>query len=156
MKILALDISVHQLGWAYQEYEDKPMAFGTKSFSDYCLDYGFLFSTYKNWICDMLTDYEPELLAIEGTYPGIKGRANYLLNNLNGITHTSAYIHDIDRVEFAPTAIKKFITGNGAANKKVVMEAIKERGFTPSNYDESDALGVLLMAINHTKQKEEM
>lgn len=150
--ILALDISVHSLGWAYGDGSPTGTEVGTQSFSNCVLDYGFLFSEYKNWLSDMIATYEPDIIAMEGTYPGIKGKAGYMLNNLNGITHTTAYIHDLDRREYAPTTIKKFMTGNGRADKQGVMEAVRERGFTISNDDEADAIAVLLIAYQLHQQ----
>lgn len=39
---------------------------------------------------------------------------------------------------------KKSLCGKGNASKEMVLDAIKARGFSPSGFDESDAIGVLL------------
>lgn len=151
--ILAIDPSVHSLGWAYGDGTPANTIIGTKSFSHCTLDYGFLFMTYKGWVCDMITEHQPTILAIESTYPGIKGKAGYLLNNLNGATHTAAYVHDIDRIEFTPKAVKKFFTSNGNASKIDMFLKAEEMGFNVSNDDEADAVAVLLTAIDYINQK---
>jgi len=44
--------------------------------------------------------------------------------------------------------IKRFITGKGNADKTAVIEAIRARGFNPSDDNEADAIAILLWAID--------
>ena len=39
--------------------------------------------------------------------------------------------------------IKKFMTGNGSASKDMMMEAIRQKGHTPQDHNEADALALL-------------
>ena len=43
--------------------------------------------------------------------------------------------------------IKRFATGKGNADKDAVITAIRERGFSPTDDNEADALAILLWAI---------
>ena len=43
--------------------------------------------------------------------------------------------------------IKRFATGKGNADKAAVIDAIRSRGFAPRDYNEADALAILLWAI---------
>jgi len=43
--------------------------------------------------------------------------------------------------------IKRFITGKGNADKQAVIAAVRERGFSPVDDNEADALAILLWAI---------
>ena len=43
--------------------------------------------------------------------------------------------------------IKRFITGKGNADKRAVIEAVRARGYHPSDDNEADAIAILLWAI---------
>ena len=43
--------------------------------------------------------------------------------------------------------IKRFIAGKGNADKQAVIAAVRERGFSPADDNEADALAILLWAI---------
>ncbi len=43
--------------------------------------------------------------------------------------------------------IKKSFTGKGNANKAAMMEAARDRGFSPADDNEADAIAILLWAI---------
>ena len=43
--------------------------------------------------------------------------------------------------------IKRFITGKGNADKAAVIAAVRERGFSPADDNEADAMAILLWAI---------
>ncbi|MGZ5141343.1 MAG: hypothetical protein ACXWCX_26380 [Burkholderiales bacterium] len=43
--------------------------------------------------------------------------------------------------------IKRFITGKGNADKQAVIEAVRARGFRPADDNETDAIAILLWAI---------
>ncbi|MDE2284734.1 MAG: hypothetical protein KGK33_08990 [Hyphomicrobiales bacterium] len=43
--------------------------------------------------------------------------------------------------------IKRFISGNGAADKQAVINAVRMRGFKPADHNEADAIAILLWAI---------
>jgi hypothetical protein len=43
--------------------------------------------------------------------------------------------------------IKRFISGNGNADKKAVIEAVRARGYRPNDDNEADAIAILLWAV---------
>ena len=43
--------------------------------------------------------------------------------------------------------IKRFIAGKGNADKQAVIAAVRERGFSPADDNEADAIAILLWAI---------
>ena len=43
--------------------------------------------------------------------------------------------------------IKKFLTGQGNANKQAIIDAARARGFAPADDNEADAIAILLWAI---------
>lgn len=47
--------------------------------------------------------------------------------------------------------IKRFITGKGNASKSEVIEAIREKGFSPRDDNEADALALMFYVNNFSK-----
>jgi Holliday junction resolvasome RuvABC endonuclease subunit len=43
--------------------------------------------------------------------------------------------------------IKRFIAGKGNADKATVMSAVRERGYSPADDNEADAIAILLWAL---------
>jgi len=43
--------------------------------------------------------------------------------------------------------IKKFLTGQGNANKQAMIDAARRRGFSPADDNEADAIAILLWAL---------
>jgi len=43
--------------------------------------------------------------------------------------------------------IKKFLTGQGNANKQAMIDAARKRGFSPVDDNEADAIAILLWAL---------
>jgi Holliday junction resolvasome RuvABC endonuclease subunit len=43
--------------------------------------------------------------------------------------------------------IKKFLTGQGNANKQAMIDAARKLGFSPADDNEADAIAILLWAI---------
>jgi len=46
--------------------------------------------------------------------------------------------------------IKRFITGKGNADKAAVLTAVRERGYSPKDDNEADAIAILLWALETT------
>lgn len=51
-------------------------------------------------------------------------------------------------------AIKKYISGTGNADKAAVVKAVEQRGFSPKNDNEADAIALLLLRLSETDQSE--
>jgi len=43
--------------------------------------------------------------------------------------------------------IKRFITGRGNADKAAMIEAVRARGYSPADHNETDAMAILLWAL---------
>ena len=77
---------------------------------------------------DMMLDYDVQTCYIEGYSMGSNGRVFDIAEN-TGIFKHSAWRFGIDVITVAPTAIKKFATGKGNANKEKMQESfINETG----------------------------
>ena len=95
------------------------------------LDYSYNIQRYDLiaiHFLDMMLDYGVQKCYIEGYSMGSKGRIFDIAEN-TGIFKHSAWRFGIDVITVAPTAIKKFATGKGNANKEKMQDAfINETG----------------------------
>ncbi len=95
------------------------------------LDYSYNIQRYDLiavYFLDMMLDYGVQKCYIEGYSMGSKGRIFDIAEN-TGIFKHSAWRFGIDVITVAPTAIKKFATGKGNANKEKMQDAfINETG----------------------------
>jgi Holliday junction resolvasome RuvABC endonuclease subunit len=55
--------------------------------------------------------------------------------------------HEIQYQGVPVGTIKRFIAGKGNADKQAVIAAVRERGFSPADDNEADAIAILLWAI---------
>ena len=55
--------------------------------------------------------------------------------------------HEVPYQGIPVGTIKRFITGKGNADKQAVIEAIRARGYHPSDDNEADAIAILLWSI---------
>jgi Holliday junction resolvasome RuvABC endonuclease subunit len=95
------------------------------------LDYSYNIQRYDLiaiHFLDMMLDYGVKKCYIEGYSMGSKGRVFDIAEN-TGIFKHSAWRFGIDVITVAPTAIKKFATGKGNANKEKMQDVfINETG----------------------------
>lgn len=93
--------------------------------------------------------YEPDKVVMEG--PAYGSRYNMeQLAVVRGLIEMIAAPMEVTR--YSPSALKKFVTGNGKASKTEVFSAVCNKAAAknwslPANSDEADALGLLLMAM---------
>lgn len=95
----------------------------------------------KSDIIEILEKYEPAVVCIEGL--AFMARNTSALVQLAGLNYMiREYLNEkgIKFIIIAPSTLKKFITGNGAAKKDVMLiEVYKRYGVTILNDNESDA-----------------
>lgn len=145
MKTLALDISLNT-GWACGDEDN--LVFGTRMFQAHSHDNAVLGRRFRNWLCEMLTEHEPDAVVIEQGFYRYGGPTT-LLWGLIWEAHRAAELRNIPRHEYTPITIKKFITGSGKAKKPDVMAAVRNKGHRITNDHEADAVAMLLL---HAKQ----
>lgn len=154
-KILALDLS-KTVGYAFYNPNNsvQPIVTGTKDFtSEFRRDLGELGHAYNNWLSDLITRYEPEVVSIEA--PFMRGKSTYHLFGLAFLTHTIAFLREKERFEFTPMAVKKRLSGNYRAEKKEMIEAAEKLDYPHlciSSDHEADALGVFLLTLDKVKE----
>jgi Holliday junction resolvasome RuvABC endonuclease subunit len=77
--------------------------------------------------------------------------ANRILFGLLAIVDMFCQAYLVEKFEYRPKAIKKFWTGNGNADKKLMVKKAYERGFGITNHNEVDAVAQLIMHVERTK-----
>lgn len=108
------------------------------------------FDHFGSWLADMLTINSPRLLVYEA--PILTGAKTHFqtafrLMGLAAITLMIGHRREIRCVESANNAsVKKRVLGNGRADKIVMLDEMRRRGWEPRDEHAADALGVLLYA----------
>jgi crossover junction endodeoxyribonuclease RuvC len=62
-------------------------------------------------------------------------------------TEYVCWMRKIECFEVHLQSVKKYITGNGRADKRQMMDSVKRLGFDAATYDEADAIGVRLYTL---------
>lgn len=156
MRVLGLDCASN-LGWALFSASGAAPMCGTwrapKSWSPE--DYGSRFRSYHDWLCDMLTVHEPDVVAFESPVTGAFGSAvtnEHTLRFLIGlasITELIAALRQVRCLEINVSTAKKALTGNGRAEKSEMLVAATRRGFGCADHNQADACAVGLVAYGH-------
>lgn|SRR5690349_6670393 len=96
--------------------------------------------------------YKTCYMAMEGYAHGSRFNREKL-GELGGIVKLSWYdVHGDDPVVFAPTVLKKFMTGKGTASKDQMLLAAQQRNASIKNHNVADAYAIALMLKeNHGK-----
>lgn len=90
----------------------------------------------------------PWLVVLEGPSlhsPGTLGKIRQA--EVRGVILRRLYLLEIGVVEIAPSALKKFATGNGNASKDAMIAAAVAAGGRPLNDDEADAFHLRRMGL---------
>lgn len=139
MKILALDLGT-DTGWAI-EY-DGTIYSGVQSFkNDRYSGGGMRYLKFDNWLnqmTDVVQVYFEEVRAHKGidaahVYGGFLAKLTSWCEK-NSIPYEGVPVG----------VIKKSLTGKGNSNKEKMMEAVKEKGFNPTDHNEADAIAIML------------
>ena len=145
--ILALDTAT-KTGWALilrgSVYESGVQDFSKKRGESN----GIMFIRFRRWLTDMLKESKPDMVVYEQTGHSFKNAsAMEIAFNLSGRAQEIADEHFVPYTTYTPSALKKFATGKGNADKKAMVEAVYDRiGKRVESDDEADAILLGLMA----------
>ena len=98
---------------------------------------------------NVVTEDIPTIAVIEGmAFMARNSTALVQLSALNYMTRSLLFEYKIPFVIVAPTSLKKFITGSGAAKKDVMLiETFKRYGVTILDDNENDAYGLAQIGL---------
>ena len=140
--VLALDVG-NSTGWCvYHPGRDTLHGIWTSP----GLDVGAHLSSFCFWLEDMISDHRPAIIAMERPL-GSRRFTNSLATSFCEVAHMVAHRMSVPRREFTASEVKKATTGNGNADKRDVMAAVRERfGVQCLTTHEADAVAVAVMA----------
>lgn len=97
-------------------------------------------------IREVLVELSPEVVAVEGVFHGVNARSALQLGHARGVALAMAGAAGLQVFEYAPSTVKRAVTGSGAATKSQVQTMVRTLCALKSTprVDASDALAVAL------------
>ena len=147
--ILALDLG-SSTGWALRG-ADGVITSGVQQFRPNRFEGGGMaFLRFNHWLSELAESSGPITAVF---FEEVRAHAGTLAAHVYGgfLAHLEAWaeFRDVPYQGVPVGTIKRFIAGKGNADKRVVIEAVKARGFAPADDNEADAISILLWAIEN-------
>lgn len=99
-------------------------------------------------LCEVLNEWQPATMAVEQLFAHYEHpRTAILMAHARGVFFLAGGQRDIPVISYAPTKVKKLVTGSGRASKEQMQHAVaRELGLPgpPEPHDVADALGIAL------------
>ena len=145
--ILALDLGT-TTGWAIRGF-DGLITSGTVSFKPNRYDGGGMrYLRFTNWLTEIDRLSGPvEAIYFEEVRRHIGTDAAHVFGGLLAVLTSWGELRGVPYQGVPVGTIKKFLTGKGNANKDAMITAARQRGFSPADDNEADAIALLLWAI---------
>lgn len=150
--VIAFDLSLSNTGYAVGELSGNTVkvvrygSIGTRRYAS--RSQGMRLSYILDELSHLLYEYGDQVkkLVKERSFSNGRIQASQIIQKVNGVFEVVAYIAGLDDwEEYAPTSVKKLVTGDGRASKEQVAQAVTEAtGITTKINDESDAIAVLM------------
>jgi Holliday junction resolvasome RuvABC endonuclease subunit len=145
--IIALDLGT-TTGWAIRGF-DGLITSGTVSFKPSRYDGGGMrYLRFNNWLSEIDRLSGPiEAIYFEEVRRHAGTDAAHVFGGLLAVLTSWGELRGVPYQGAPVGTIKKFLTGQGNANKQVMIDAAHKRGFSPTDDNEADAIAILLWAI---------
>ena len=143
MKILALDLGT-TTGFAFDN--EGKISSGSKNFKPSKFDsVGLKFMLFRKFILEQfIVKYPLDVVVFESVN---FGTTTYSSQVYGGFVASLCALCEECEVNYAGigvSTIKKFISGKGNANKKMIIASVRKMGFDPKCDNEADAIACLL------------
>lgn len=99
-------------------------------------------------LSEIITQYQPEHVAIEQVFVNINPKSTLLLGQARGAAICAAVMNNLVVAEYTALQIKQAVVGNGHAKKDQVQEMVM-RLLNLANCPSADAADALACAICH-------
>lgn len=159
MRVLGIDPGVHVLGYGVVEASPE---------GDFKLLEGGVIRTAKagkelpnklkliyTEICNIIKDYSPDVMAVEELFSSYEHpRPAIIMGHARGVILMAAAQHNINVAGYTPNKIKKFLTGNGHADKRqmqLMVQSTLNLPSIPKPPDVADAIAVGLCHLNQIR-----
>jgi hypothetical protein len=146
--ILALDLAT-TTGWALRAATGQILS-GTVSFRPSRYDGGGVrYLRFRSWLDSMAADAGGiDVVHHEEIRRHLSTDSAHVHGGLLAILTSWCEERGIPYQGVPVGTIKRFIAGQGNADKRAVIEAVRARGYHPSDDNEADAIAILLWAID--------
>ncbi|MEK6650784.1 MAG: crossover junction endodeoxyribonuclease RuvC [Bacteroidota bacterium] len=104
----------------------------------------------------VIEQHAPDEFAIETAFYGKNAQSALKIGQARGVAILAAVHREIPTSEYAPRAVKKAVTGNGAASKEQVqymVRTILRLRTVPKELDASDAVAVALCHLTNLQPR---
>lgn len=142
MSILALDLG-KQTGWAI--FTDGVIQSGSESFHGSSSNKGH-FLNFRNWLNSL--EHKFTEVYFEEVRRHLGTCAAHCYGGFLAFLIAWCEEKNIFYEGVSVKTIKRFITGKGNASKSDVIEAVREKGFSPQDDNEADALALIFYITN--------
>lgn len=151
MRILGIDPGLNFTGWGIIDVNNSSVKFidcGIINPSKKECDSKRLHKIYEG-LKEVVTAFSPEVVSIEETFVNKNPQGALKLGYARGIALMIPSIYNLEVFEYAPTVVKKTVSGNGHASKEQVKVMLK---FIMPNIKEikDDAIDALSIALCHS------
>ena len=145
--LLALDLGT-TTGWAIRGF-DGLITSGTASFKPGRYDGGGMrYLRFTNWLTELDRLSGPiEAIFFEEVRNHKGVDASHVYGGLMATLTAWAELRGVPYQGVPVGTIKRHATGHGNANKQAMIDAARQRGFSPTDDNEADAIAILLWAI---------
>ena len=154
MKIIGIDPGLVQTGYGIINVSNN---------QTYLIDYGIIkpllndslanrLLTIYNDVCEIISNYEPQIFAIEEVFYGKNVKSAMRLGKARGASMVAAASKGISIYEYSARKVKQSITGNGNAHKTQVQFMVKSKLEMDHNPEPIDAADALAIALCHDHQ----
>jgi hypothetical protein len=146
--VLALDLATNT-GWALRSANGQIVS-GTISFRPSRYDGGGIrYLRFRSWLDSVAADAAGlGVVHYEEVRRHLSTDAAHVHGGLLATLTSWCEQHGIPYQGVPVGTIKRHITGKGNADKQAVIAAVRERGFSPADDNEADAIAILLWAID--------
>ena len=152
--ILALDLGT-TTGWARLNPDGTTLS-GSQSFAGRRFDGGGMrFLRFTDWLKEVIYTADQGHMVEKVVFEEVRRHAGVDAAHAYGgfLAHLTACCEAraIPYEGIPVGTIKKFISGRGNANKRLVIESVKAKGYRPADDNEADAIALLLYHLSQQK-----
>ena len=153
MTIFALDLGT-QTGWALTS-RDGSITSGSQSFKPQRFEGGGMrFLRFKRWLTDIKQCNDGiDQVVFEEVRRHVGVDAAHAYGGFMGQLTAWCEHHQIPYQGIPVGTIKKHATGKGNASKDEMVAAVRDRGHSPADDNEADAIALLYLAIEMATQE---
>ena len=154
MKIIGIDPGLVQTGFGIINVSNN---------QTFLMDYGIIkpppkdtlanrLLTIFNDVCEIISNYNPQIFAIEDVFYGKNVKSAMRLGQARGASMVAAASKGIPIYEYSARKVKQSLTGNGNAHKTQIQFMVKTKLQMKHNPEPMDAADALAIALCHNHQ----